>query len=355
MKLKSSISIVFLIVVFFLSFQNIQAEEDIEIVLQIGNPYMYVNNAQREIDPGRNTKPVIVNSRTLLPIRAIVENIGGTIEWEDATKKVTIKNDDTIIILWIGSFTTLVNDINVEIDVAPQIINARTMMPLRFITESLGCNVEWFDKTKEVLITKSSESTGDTSLNALLLKACENNNIPKILECLDNGANVNYIDSNGLSPIIIASTKGNNDMIALLLENGADINLVDQNTGYSPLMFAIALSYPDTASFLIQNSADVNAYSKNSGISSLMLAIGDSALVTDLIKNGADVNMKTFDGITALMYAAMYDDLDSAMILIENGANVNYKNVFGATALMMAKEKGSAKMVSVLESAGAKE
>ncbi|MCD6426779.1 MAG: fibronectin type III domain-containing protein, partial [Caldisericaceae bacterium] len=64
----------------------------ITITLQPGNPYMTVNGVKQEIDPGRGTKPVIIPkwSRTVVPIRAIVEALGGTIEWDGKERKVTI-------------------------------------------------------------------------------------------------------------------------------------------------------------------------------------------------------------------------------------------------------------------------
>jgi len=126
--------------------------EQLIITLQINNPFMTVNGVRKEIDPGRGTVPVIVNSRTLVPIRAIIEEMGGSIEWDSTARKVTIKLNDKTIILTIDKKQALVNGYVKELDVAPQIINSRTMLPLRFITEELGCNVEWDGDTKTVAV-----------------------------------------------------------------------------------------------------------------------------------------------------------------------------------------------------------
>jgi len=130
------------------------------ITLQPDNSYMTVNNVSQEIDPGRGTKPVIIPawSRTVVPIRAIVEALGGTIEWEDTTRKVTINFKDTTIELWIDDPQAKVNGTEVYIDpnnhsVKPIIINDRTMLPLRFVAESLGCNVGWDPDTRTITIT----------------------------------------------------------------------------------------------------------------------------------------------------------------------------------------------------------
>ncbi|MGN0005655.1 MAG: copper amine oxidase N-terminal domain-containing protein, partial [Candidatus Gastranaerophilaceae bacterium] len=72
-----------------------EADQNIEIVLQIGNPIMTVNNTQKEIDPGMGTAPVVINDRTLLPVRAVVEEMGGAVGWNGDTQEVTLSyNND---------------------------------------------------------------------------------------------------------------------------------------------------------------------------------------------------------------------------------------------------------------------
>jgi len=131
----------------------------IEIVMYPGNPYMTVNGVKKEIDPGRGTKPVIIPKwgRTVVPIRAIVEALGGTIEWDGVARKVTIKFNGNIIELWIDNPEARVNGKGKWIDennhdVRPIIVNDRTMLPLRFVVENLGCRVEWEPKTRKITI-----------------------------------------------------------------------------------------------------------------------------------------------------------------------------------------------------------
>ena len=122
------------------------------IVLQIGNPYMYVNGVRQEIDPGRGTTPILLYGRTVLPIRAVVEVMGGTIDWDPKTSKVTIKARDVVIEMWLDSNTMKVNGIQKEIDVAPASINGRTMVPVRFVAENLNCTLDWDSVSKKVTI-----------------------------------------------------------------------------------------------------------------------------------------------------------------------------------------------------------
>ena len=114
-----------------------------KIVLKINDPYMTVNDISKEIDPGRGTAPLILNGRTLLPIRSIIEAIGGEIKWNESERKVTILVGNSTIEMWIDSKNTRVNGSNSTTDVPPAIINGRTMLPLRFVAESLGANVNW--------------------------------------------------------------------------------------------------------------------------------------------------------------------------------------------------------------------
>ena len=122
------------------------------LVLQIDNQYMNVNGSLYEIDPGRNTTPLILNSRTLLPIRAVIEAIGGSVLWDATNKKVTIQCSGKTVILWIGYNFISVDGIYVELDVDPQIINDRTFIPLRAVLENINCRVEWNGTEKKITV-----------------------------------------------------------------------------------------------------------------------------------------------------------------------------------------------------------
>jgi len=146
-------------------FQNITSNHTIEaifeeekketvIILQIGNKEFTVNGISNTLD----SPPVIKNSRTLLPIRAVIEALNGTVGWDATERKVTVSLGSTNIELWIGKSTAKVNDVDTPIDstnskVVPEIINSRTMLPLRFITENLGCKVDWEPSTQTITIT----------------------------------------------------------------------------------------------------------------------------------------------------------------------------------------------------------
>jgi GH25 family lysozyme M1 (1,4-beta-N-acetylmuramidase) len=129
-------------------------KNEIVIILQIGQASFTVNGVPNTLD----SPPVIKNSRTLLPIRAIIEALRGTVGWDPNTKKVTVTLGSNTIELWIGENIAKVNGVDTPIDatnskVVPEIINSRTMLPLRFVTENLGCDVQWNGTTKTITIT----------------------------------------------------------------------------------------------------------------------------------------------------------------------------------------------------------
>lgn len=125
----------------------------ISIMLTIGDAFMTVNGNRVEIDPGRGTKPLIVEGRTIVPIRAIVEALGGSISWNGDERKITIARHDTVIEMWVNKKEMLVNGIRVTNDVASTVIGSRTYVPVRFVAENLNCDVSWNNATRTVTIT----------------------------------------------------------------------------------------------------------------------------------------------------------------------------------------------------------
>lgn len=131
--------------------QNLKSKNN-EISFVIGEKNMKVNDETEEIDPGRDTVPVIESGRTLLPVRTIIEKVGGKVYWDGDKRKVKIKYNLIEIELTIDKKDAYINGIKRDLDVAPIIINGRTMLPIRFIAENLGLSVEWYDEEKKVKI-----------------------------------------------------------------------------------------------------------------------------------------------------------------------------------------------------------
>jgi hypothetical protein len=122
------------------------------IILQIDNPNMSVNGELQEIDPGRGTTPMIISSRSMVPIRAVVEELDGTVSWDGSSQKITLTANGNTVVMWIDKNEILVNGNRYTIDVAPTIVNGRTYVPIRFATENLNTKVYWINSTREAVI-----------------------------------------------------------------------------------------------------------------------------------------------------------------------------------------------------------
>ena len=113
---------------------------------------MSVNGVNQDIDPGYQTSPVILHNRTFIPIRAIIEKLGGTVTWDAADQQLTITLNNNTIVLNVGSKTATVNGAATPLDDAPYIsASGRTMLPLRFIMQNLGGHTVNWDSTARTI------------------------------------------------------------------------------------------------------------------------------------------------------------------------------------------------------------
>jgi len=101
--------------------------------------------------------PVLVNDITLVPLRGIFEELGAKVKWDNNLKKVTADKGNDNITLTIGSKKAYKNGAVVDLDVEANIINQTTMVPLRFVSESLGSTVNWDNQTKKITISAKNE------------------------------------------------------------------------------------------------------------------------------------------------------------------------------------------------------
>ncbi|MEN8906666.1 MAG: N-acetylmuramoyl-L-alanine amidase family protein [Clostridiales bacterium] len=102
--------------------------------------------------------PVIVNGRTLIPTRALFEDLGGIVNWNNETREVIIQYKNNKIILKINSKIAIVNNKEIDMDVPASILSSRTVIPLRFVAENFGIFVEWNDK--ERLVSLDTKTKG---------------------------------------------------------------------------------------------------------------------------------------------------------------------------------------------------
>jgi len=102
--------------------------------------------------------PQIVNGRTLVPFRLTAEALAISVNWDGKTRTITANDSQTRVVLQIDNNIALINDIPYPLDAPPIIINERTLIPLRFFSESFGCKVIWDGETRTIKIASPPRS-----------------------------------------------------------------------------------------------------------------------------------------------------------------------------------------------------
>ncbi|WP_010249724.1 copper amine oxidase N-terminal domain-containing protein [Acetivibrio cellulolyticus] len=111
---------------------------------------MFVDGQQIDFTKYDNVYPSIIDGRVLVPLRAIGENLGAEVEWIAKDKLIRIKLNDKVVEIVVDSKDALINSKKTTLDVPAKIIDGRTLVPARFISESFSKTVEWHSYNKEL-------------------------------------------------------------------------------------------------------------------------------------------------------------------------------------------------------------
>ncbi len=111
-----------------------------------------VIEGQKEVQKTMDVAPFIQDGRTLLPVRYVAESLGANVLWDDATRTVTILKDGKVVQVVIDSNMLSVNGVSIPMDTTATISNARTFLPVRFVAEALGAEIAWDEATRTVTI-----------------------------------------------------------------------------------------------------------------------------------------------------------------------------------------------------------
>lgn len=123
-----------------------------------------------------DVEPQLINGRTYLPLRACAEALSATLDYDSASKKITIMHEGTEIRLTVGQTTASINGQEYTIDAKPFLMNDFTLVPVRFISEALHCLVEWDPQTLSVFIYTDS----DTPIHAGQFNSSPEDNVPQV-------------------------------------------------------------------------------------------------------------------------------------------------------------------------------
>lgn len=129
---------------------SVNAEDDVKVVVD-GEQVVFEDQG-----------PVIIDERTLVPIRAVMEKLGKAVEWNGDLQQAIVYDEYITVKLTLNS-NIMVNEVkdpitgeifafDTELDVAPMLINDRTCLPIRAVVEAFGIAVDWDQETQSVLI-----------------------------------------------------------------------------------------------------------------------------------------------------------------------------------------------------------
>lgn len=208
------------------------------------------------------------------------------------------------------------------------------------------------------------DSEGYTALH----RAVEKNQLGMARLLLDNKANVNALTTHAkrtTSPLCLAVSNDQTEMIKLLLARGADVNKADGpgdnagDAGMTPLMWASQSNKPEIINLLLDRGANINATIESGtwiGMTPLMRASwrGTPNGVKALVARGAKVNPTDSSGRRALHWAAgSKGQVEAIKLLVARGSNVNWQDIYGNTSLMLAAREPEAGNVKALLALGA--
>lgn len=132
---------------------NIKRKQNV-ICLQIGKNEAIVFNKKVAIDEGnKNVVPYITNDRTLVPLRFVSENLGAEVIWDKENGGCIVKKDETEVAITFGSAEFTVNGEKVTYDAPIEVVEDRTMVPIRFVSETLGYDVYWNAPNQAVVVS----------------------------------------------------------------------------------------------------------------------------------------------------------------------------------------------------------
>ncbi|MGE5422024.1 MAG: copper amine oxidase N-terminal domain-containing protein [Ignavibacteriales bacterium] len=133
------------------------------LTLLFANVLCLASSAPKVLLGGRtlsfDVPPSIDNGRTFVPLRAIFEALGADMAWNGASKTVTATKGTTTVVLTIGKPTATVNSKSVKLDAPAKVVSGRTLVPLRFVSESMGAGVAWDGSARIITITPASNGS----------------------------------------------------------------------------------------------------------------------------------------------------------------------------------------------------
>ncbi|KAJ5076145.1 palmitoyltransferase hip14 [Anaeramoeba ignava] len=174
-------------------------------------------------------------------------------------------------------------------------------------------------------------------------------NFQMVKDLIDNGADVNELDSNGFSPLFYTSNNNSFEIAQYLINNGAQVEIYSGDLGQSPLHWACIMGALEVAYILIENGADIKK-KDGQGYTALHLAVqhGQILIAHLLLSKGVPIDIKDSSNHSPLHWTIFKSHDKTSYYLISRGANLNLQDINGNTPLHWAVYTKNTKMIQLL-------
>ncbi|MGP0593486.1 ankyrin repeat domain-containing protein [Nitrospira sp. T9] len=203
----------------------------------------------------------------------------------------------------------------------------------------------------------SEESSG--KLDGALLHAAERNDAAMVRQLLKQGASIHAQNEKGQTALLLAVDRNHVESARVLIEAGADVNAQDRQLD-SPLLLAGARGYLEIVKLILEAKPDFTIYNRFGGTALIPACErGHVETVRALLQTDVDINHVNRLGWTALLEAIILSDggprhQEIVGMLMKAGADINLPDGDGISPLQHARAKGFTRIVTILESAGAR-
>jgi len=243
---------------------------------------------------GLDTPPVILNNRVMVPARAVFERVGGSVQWDEIHRIITVHYGGDILLMTVGQTQAQLNGSIIHMEVPPTIIGGRTLIPLRFPAEAFGFDVAWDHVSRAAILHSPLEGES-------LVQITDPHTYDPTIEDTPPQSDPNLARNISTTPIVPIPHPGTN-IISLLspLDTGAHA-------------YAIIASSPitDVNHFLLpDNRLVVDIYNAVSSLSGPFVAFGPvSEVRSSQFSRAPNITRVVFDIVGAVEYslALSYD------------------------------------------------
>lgn len=273
---KAKLILITILLVIF-SMQSVMASE-VSIEFKIGQLNVKTSGENLTLEAA----PYIKNGSTMVPMRSIFEELGYLVEYISDSKKIVSTNGTKRIIMTIGSNKATVDGIEKTMPVSPEVVNGRTFVPLRFISENSNAKVNWIDSSSP--ITVSMDKRLDIGNFILSEKKLDTNKSPiAVLDVYRKGRG-ERIEIKGKEVTNIVPLK--DSFIIAVLD---PVLYTTQIMGYNGELKTLLTDYDVKNSFEFNNNLILHLYNRLKKIDELWRYDGNNLVLID-----SDFNMGVF-------------------------------------------------------------